>query len=233
MIGVDCTEIVVSSGRLERVRVPLGRVEHLRTREIVMRTHDQVRHIVGVDPGDRRTTADGRDLRGEAEVVDPDFVRSQRQRFPRLLRHRAVLSHREIADGLAGDRRVDRRKHASSLDVRDVANAKEAAEARGLDGHRPRRGSGAGCLLRKCGRERGVERHVPLHLLHDLVDATVEHGHAAEPLEQGQRLFAVVGAPAPLGIDAPERDVREHDDGRARRQVADVALEPLELRGAE
>src|SRR6266851_5234590 len=40
---------------------------------------------------------------------------------------------------------------------------------------------------------------------------------------------AVIVAPAPLGVDGPERDVREHDDRRAAFQALDVFFEPFDL----
>ena len=97
----------------------------------------------------------------------------------------------------------------------------------------PGDGRGAGRRLRERRRARGVEGDVALDLLHDLVDVAVEHGHRAEPLQVGERLRAVVRAPAPLRIDGPQRDVGEHHDRRARREPRHVVLEPLELLGAE
>ena len=52
-------------------------------------------------------------------------------------------------------------------------------------------------------------------------------------LEVGQRLGAVVRAPAPVRIDRPQRDVGEHDDRRRCRTALDVVLQPFELLGAE
>ena len=69
-----------------------------------------------------------------------------------------------------------------------------------------------------CGKavERAVWKAIaPFDLLRDLVDVPVEHGHRSEPREQLQRLGRIVGAPAPVGIDRPQRDVREDDDRRA------------------
>jgi hypothetical protein len=74
-----------------------------------------------------------------------------------------------------------------------------------------------------------VERHVALHLLHDLVDVAVEDGHRAEPLEISERLRSVLGDPAPLRIDRPQRNVREDHDRGAARERRQVPLEPLEL----
>ena len=73
----------------------------------------------------------------------------------------------------------------------------------------------------------------PFDLLHGLVNVSVQNGHRAKSLQVGKRLFAVVGAPAPLRINRPERDVREDDDGRAALQFGDVFLEPFELLVAE
>ena len=48
-----------------------------------------------------------------------------------------------------------------------------------------------------------------------------------------KRLRAIVGAPAPFGIDRPQRNVREDDDGRAAGEPFHIIFEPLELLGAE
>ena len=44
---------------------------------------------------------------------------------------------------------------------------------------------------------------------------------------------AVLGAPAPLRVDRPERDVGEDHDRLARRPAAQVVLQPGKLRLAE
>ncbi len=99
--------------------------------------------------------------------------------------------------------------------------------------HRSWRGRGARRRLRKRGRAGGVEGDVAFHFLHDLVDMAVEHGHRAEALEIRQRLGPVVGAPAPIRIDGPQRNVGEHDDRRRRGAALQVVFEPFELLGAE
>ncbi len=67
----------------------------------------------------------------------------------------------------------------------------------------------------------------------DLVDVAVEHGHRAEAPQIAQRLRAVVGAPAPVGVDGPERDVGEDDDRRRVRPAVEIIFQPGELVGAE
>ena len=97
----------------------------------------------------------------------------------------------------------------------------------------PGEGAVPGRRLRKRRRARGVEGDVAFDLLHHLVDVAVEHGHRAEALEIRQRLGAIVGAPAPIRIDRPQRDVGEDDDRSRRRTALQVVFEPFELIGAE
>jgi hypothetical protein len=78
-----------------------------------------------------------------------------------------------------------------------------------------------------------MKSDVSFHLLHGLVDVSVQDCYGAKSLQVGERLFAVVGAPAPLGIDGPEGDVRENNNGRAAFETGDVFLKPFELLGAE
>jgi hypothetical protein len=47
-----------------------------------------------------------------------------------------------------------------------------------------------------------------------------------------ERLQSVIGAPAPVGIDRPERDVGEDDDRSARGLVLEIIGEPSELVGS-
>ncbi len=78
-----------------------------------------------------------------------------------------------------------------------------------------------------------MERDIAFHLLHCLMDVAVEHGHRAESLEVAQSLRAVIRPPAPRGVHTPERNVREHHDRRAAREMLDVALDPVELLGSQ
>ena len=78
-----------------------------------------------------------------------------------------------------------------------------------------------------------MEGDVAFDLLHDLVDVAVEDGDGAEALEVGEGLCAVLRAPAPFGVDHPERDVGEDDDGRGGGEGCEVLLQPGELFGAE
>src|SRR6185369_6807843 len=74
---------------------------------------------------------------------------------------------------------------------------------------------------------------MPFNLLHDLMDVPVEYRYGPEPLQIGQRAFAVLRAPSPFGVHGPQRNVCKHDDRRAAREAFDVFLEPFELLGAE
>src|SRR5438105_2201992 len=44
----------------------------------------------------------------------------------------------------------------------------------------------------------GMERHLALDLLHDLVNVTVQYGDGAKPPEKSERLNGVLRAPAPF-----------------------------------
>ncbi len=94
---------------------------------------------------------------------------------------------------------------------------------------RSRRGRGTGSRLGERRGHRGVEPHVPLDLLQHLVDVSVQDADRPEPLEEPERLFAVVGTPSPVGVNRPQRDVREDDDRCAARKPPHVVLEPGEL----
>ena len=78
-----------------------------------------------------------------------------------------------------------------------------------------------------------MESHVTFYFLEHLVDVTVKHCHGAEALQVSKRSFAVACAPAPLRIDRPEWDMREHHNRRARSEILHVGLEPLKLLVAE
>src|SRR6266852_3136660 len=48
-------------------------------------------------------------------------------------------------------------------------------------------------------------------------------------LDVRQSLFAVVGSPAPLGIDGPQRNMCEEHNRSAGRTALEIALKPLQL----
>src|SRR5580704_18019982 len=78
-----------------------------------------------------------------------------------------------------------------------------------------------------------MEGHVAFYLLHDLVNVSVQHGDGTELLEICESLRAIFGAPTPVRIDRPQRDVRKYHDWRAGLEVLNVIFEPLELVMAE
>src|ERR1700681_3629116 len=65
------------------------------------------------------------------------------------------------------------------------------------------------------------------------MDVSIQHGDRAKALEVAECLGSVIGAPPPLGVDTPERHVREHNDRRAAREMFHVALDPIQLLGAK
>ena len=65
---------------------------------------------------------------------------------------------------------------------------------------------------------------LPSIFLQDLVDVPVEHGDRAEALETGKRLRAVLGAPAPLGVDRSTAERGRRRRRRAAAEACDVLL---------
>src|SRR3984893_8371998 len=57
----------------------------------------------------------------------------------------------------------------------------------------------------------------------------VQHGHRTEPLDVRQRLFTIVGSPAPIWIDGPQRNVGKEHYGGAGRAILEIVLQPLQL----
>src|ERR1700722_15389748 len=74
-----------------------------------------------------------------------------------------------------------------------------------------------------------MEGDVAFHLLHDLVNVSVQHGDGTEFFEICESLGAVFGAPTPVRIYGPQWDVRKDHDWRAGFEVLYVIFEPLEL----
>src|ERR1700730_826979 len=95
--------------------------------------------------------------------------------------------------------------------------------------HRPRSRSGARSRLRKRSRHTRMKRDVALHLLHDLMNMSVENGYGAEPLHVSERLPAVFGSPAPILIYRPQWDVGKNDDWSAAGPAFQVLLDPFEF----
>ena len=48
-----------------------------------------------------------------------------------------------------------------------------------------------------------MEGHRSFHLLHDLMNVSVEDRYRSEALEQRKDLRTIVGTPTPVGIDRP------------------------------
>src|SRR5215472_18674490 len=65
------------------------------------------------------------------------------------------------------------------------------------------------------------------------MDVAVEHGDRAEPLQKFDGARAIVGAPAPLLIDGPQRNVGEYHDRHLCGFSLEIVREPLELLLAE
>ena len=133
----------------------------------------------------------------------------------------------------AGERRVGDGEQLVAGAHLDACDPEQRAELLGRHRHRSGRWRIPGRGLREGGRSRGMEGHVAFDLLHDLVDVPIEHRDRAEALQEAERLQAIVRAPAPVGVDRPERDMGEDDDRRRVRFVLDIVGEPGELVGPE
>src|SRR5260370_12387183 len=136
---------------------------------------------------------------------------------------RAVLFRR------SSQRRVDHRQGVLPANIIHVSNSQNASQLLRRHLHRPRRVRPARLRLWKCRRSRGVKRHIAFDLLHRLMDMSVQHRNGAELFQIGQRLRAIVSAPAPLRINRPQRNVREHHNPRAVLQILHVVFQSSEL----
>src|ERR1700756_1909158 len=130
-------------------------------------------------------------------------------------------------------RLVDDGKPLLSALEGDVGDAENRAQLVVGDFHRPGRGRRARRWLREGGRPGGVECDVAFDFLHDLVNVAVEHRHRAEAFEVVERARRVFGAPAPGGIDRPQRNMGEDDDRGRGGTAFEVVLQPFELLVAE
>src|ERR1700731_5099452 len=57
----------------------------------------------------------------------------------------------------------------------------------------------------------------------------VQHSYRTETLDIRQSLFTVVGSPSPIGVDGPQRNVREEHNRSAGRAALEIGLKPLQL----
>jgi len=64
----------------------------------------------------------------------------------------------------------------------------------------PGEGAVPGSRLRKRRRQRGVEGHVALDLLGQLMNVPVQNGDRTEALEQSERLRTILGCPQPHSL---------------------------------
>src|SRR4030095_14608646 len=65
------------------------------------------------------------------------------------------------------------------------------------------------------------------------MDVSVQDGGRAEAAEMCQRTLGIVGGPAPLRVDRPERHMGEDYDRGATRERRHVLLQPLDLLAAQ
>ncbi len=114
-----------------------------------------------------------------------------------------------------------------------AGDAEHLPKSFGRDRHRAGGGSAAGRGLRERRGHRGMEGDVALDLLHHLVNVPVEHSDRSEALQDRESLRAVLGAPAPFGVNGPQRNVREDDNRCAGGEVGDVLAEPFQLLRAD
>src|SRR5678815_2841642 len=90
-----------------------------------------------------------------------------------------------------------------------------------------------GRRLWECRRHACVEGGVAFGFLEHLVNMAIEDCEGAKAFQVTQSAFSVAGAPPPLRVNLPERDVREDDDGHATGNSFEVILHPVELIVAE
>src|ERR1700677_1597458 len=120
-----------------------------------------------------------------------------------------------------------------TLGVIHAGEAEHAAQLIGGNDHGAALGRGASNRLREGGRTRGMKGDIAFHLLHDLVNVSVEDGHGTETLEHVERLCSIGSSPAPFRINLPQRHVREYHDGRTGGKGREVLFQPVELVRAE
>src|ERR1700719_787160 len=161
------------------------------------------------------------------------IILSQWRPAARGLATKCVISTGSSVGGARIQRLIDSGEHLFALDEGDAPDAKQGAQLLSRNSHRPRRRSRSRRRLRKADRQRGVECDVALHLLYDLMNVTVEHRHRTEPFEGRQCLLRIVGAPTPVLVDRPQRNMSEDDDRRGCGETLHIVGEPGELLGAQ
>src|SRR6202000_1299337 len=114
-----------------------------------------------------------------------------------------------------------------------LGNSKYPAQFLGRHLHRPWRRCSAWGWLRESRRHRGVKGRIAFDLLHDLMDVPVQYCDGTEPLEKGECLFTVRCSPTPVRINSPQRNMCKEHDRRTVLVLAQIFLQPVELRRPE
>src|SRR5262249_37642077 len=111
----------------------------------------------------------------------------------------------------------------------DVSNSQYVVQL--LRGHFHGAGGGSctGSWLWEGRRHRRVKGDVAFDFLQNLVDVAIQHGDRAEAFQQAQSLLTILGDPSPGGVDGPQGDVGEDDEGRAAGEPCDIVFEPVQL----
>src|SRR5438552_12760479 len=116
-----------------------------------------------------------------------------------------------------------------ALNVIHVSDSEQTAQLLGRHLHWAWSISFARRRLDKCRRESGMEGHISFDLLHGLVNVPVQHRDGSKSLQIRESLRAVVGAPSPLRINCPERDMSKDNNRSAGFEVSDIIFKPLKL----
>src|SRR5439155_17863154 len=100
---------------------------------------------------------------------------------------------------------VHDREAVVALHVIHFGYAQHGGENFRRDFHRTGLGRSARRRLRRGGGRGGVEGHIALDFFERLMNVPVKHSDRSEAFQVTQRLFGVLRAPTPLGINGPQR----------------------------
>ncbi len=70
---------------------------------------------------------------------------------------------------------------------------------------------------------------IPFHLLHRLMNVSIQHRDRTEPLQIRERLRTILRPPAPLRVHHPQRNMREDHNRRRRGKRRQIVLQPAQL----